>query len=268
MNIIVKRFAKFITQCSQSLLLLSICFGTAKAADNDASPHAADTVLSLEAIASLFSQHATVTELQSLSTQLQMTSAMRGNFRQYRHLKVLKKPLVSTGEFIFDQNMGLLWQQNTPFTSQLILKDQQLIQINSQGEIQISDSANVNGAAAIGEMMPILVSAMLSGELSGLSSHFDLYYQAASDSQKQWQLGLVPKDPMVQKAIASIVLEGDRQIHSLTLMNQAVNSTSGTQNDYTRIEFFELIPGVLSPEEAARFDPISAPQVIPQEPAA
>ncbi|WAL79306.1 outer membrane lipoprotein carrier protein LolA [Shewanella sp. DAU305] len=205
----------------------------------------------------LFNQSAETAQLVALSQTLNLGETVRGHFVQSRQLKVLKKPLISQGQFIFDKEQGLIWQQIKPFESLLILKDKQLIQRDSQGRVQISKADASASAAAMGELLPSLVRAMLGGDISGLSENFELHFLGTErlkieslSPDGQWQLGLTPKDPLMKKAIANMVLEGSDVLQSLVLLSAAPNVSP---QDMTRIDFSALSQGTLSEAELAQY---------------
>lgn len=215
-------------------------------------PLKAETLAAPGAYQTLFSQSADTAQLVALSQKLNLGETVRGQFVQSRQLKVLKKPLISQGQFIFDQTQGLIWQQIKPFESLLILKDKQLIQRDSQGRVQISKADASASAAVMGDLLPSLVRAMLGGDISGLSENFELHFLITEklSPDGQWQLGLTPKDPLMKKAIANMVLEGSDVLQSLVLLSAAPNVTP---QDMTRIDFSALSQGTLSEAELAQY---------------
>ncbi|MCU8008687.1 outer membrane lipoprotein carrier protein LolA [Shewanella sp. SM87] len=215
-------------------------------------PLKAETLAEPGVYQTLFSQSADTAQLVALSQKLNLGETVRGQFVQSRQLKVLKKPLISQGQFIFDQTQGLIWQQIKPFESLLILKDKQLIQRDSQGRVQVSKADASASAAAIGDLLPSLVRAMLGGDISGLSENFELHFLIADrlSTDGQWQLGLTPKDPLMKKAIANMVLEGSDVLQSLVLLSAA---PSVAQQDMTRIDFSALSQGKLSETELTQY---------------
>ncbi|MCS6231011.1 outer membrane lipoprotein carrier protein LolA [Shewanella baltica] len=215
-------------------------------------PLKAETLAAPGAYQTLFSQSADTAQLVALSQKLNLGETVRGHFVQSRQLKVLKKPLISQGQFIFDQTQGLIWQQIKPFESLLILKDKQLIQRDSQGRVQISKADASASAAVMGDLLPSLVRAMLGGNISGLSENFELHFLNTDrlSPDGQWQLGLTPKDPLMKKAIANMVLEGSDVLQSLVLLSAAPNVTP---QDMTRIDFSALSQGTLSEAELAQY---------------
>ncbi|WP_133180327.1 outer membrane lipoprotein carrier protein LolA [Shewanella decolorationis] len=234
--------------CQSLLLSCTLLFGSVQAQS------LADTNLAgASQYQTLFAQGADNAALLALSQKLNLGETVRGHFVQSRQLKVLKKPLVSQGQFVFDKAQGLIWQQLSPFESLLILKDKQLIQKDSQGRVQISQADASASAAAMGDLLPSLVNAMLGGDISGLSANFELHFfvqEPLAQGKPNWQLGLTPKDPLMKKAIAHMVLEGSDTLHALVLLSA---NPSVSPQDITRIDFSELRQGPLSEAELAQY---------------
>lgn len=200
----------------------------------------------------LFSQQASSAELEQLTQRLSPSPQAKGLFTQYRYLKVLKKPLVSHGNFVFSKQLGIVWQQQSPFSSTLILQAGKLTQIDSQGQIQVTAQQPAS-ASQLSQLMPTLLNALLSGDLQTLQQHFKLSIHSATNSNPQWQLGLIPIDPMVQKAMPRLVLTGEQKIQTLTLFSD--------NQDRSRIEFSKLVELPLTAQDKARFSPAMADQL-------
>lgn len=201
----------------------------------------------------LFQSEVNNKSIEAISARLELGEHARGLFTQYRQLKVLKKPLVSHGRFIFDSQLGLAWMQERPFKSTLILKDDALIQIDSSGKSQVSKSSDNKGAGALAQTLPTLLKALLSGELETLDQHF-YFYLLPNSVDAPWLIGLKPKDPILMQAIPQLILEGDDQITALTLLSP--------NGDSSRIEFEEIDNQPLSAEEQQT---LSATSVSPKE---
>lgn len=244
--------------CQSLLIICTLLFGSVQAQSL-----ADSNLTSSSQYQTLFAQGADNGALLALSQKLNLGETVRGHFVQSRQLKVLKKPLISQGQFVFDKDQGLIWQQLTPFESLLILKDKQLIQRDSQGRVQISQADTSASAAAMGDLLPTLVNAMLGGDMSGLSANFELHFlaqeplaqdkssqESSSSGSANWQLGLTPKDPLMKKAIAHMVLEGSDTLHALVLLSA---NPSVSPQDITRIDFSELRQGPLSEAELAQY---------------
>ncbi|ACA88854.1 outer membrane lipoprotein carrier protein LolA [Shewanella woodyi] len=204
----------------------------------------------------LFESRADNQQLEKLTDRLELGENAQGKFTQYRQLKVLKKPLISHGQFAFDSSLGLVWQQTRPFPSTLVLKDGELIQIDSSGNRQITKASESQGAGALAETMPKLLKALLSGEITALNDQFNLYLihskESTTSSSLQvngWQLGLVPKDPLMLKVIPQMVLQGENQLRSLTLLS--------SNGDTSRIEFEQINSDPLDEEMKQLISPQS-----------
>ncbi len=120
-----------------------------------------------QAFDKLFAKAATEQALQQLSTKMALSDSSRGLFEQVRWLRVLKQPLRSSGEFLFQRELGMLWQQQTPFGNLLLLKQGELIQQDSQGKLSVTKADA--GPAAVAEMLPRMMQSLLSGDIQALS---------------------------------------------------------------------------------------------------
>ena len=196
-------------------------------------------------INSLYQQPASSSALKALTQQLNLHTDTRGQFLQQRHLAVLKKPLQSQGRFIFSPIQGLVWQQLKPFSSLMVLKDQQLIQQNSQGKVQYLSAAASGNPITL--QLPRLLQAIMAGDINALSTDFALF-MPSENTGSVWQLGLQAKDPQVHASMGNITLSGDTHIRTLIMTSQQANIS-----DYTYIQFTDTEQGPLRDSELALF---------------
>lgn len=200
-----------------------------------------------QAFDKLFAKAATEQALQQLSTKMALSDSSRGQFKQVRWLRVLKQPLRSSGEFLFQRELGMLWQQQTPFGNLLLLKQGELIQQDSQGKLSVTKADA--GPAAVAEMLPRMMQSLLSGDIQALSQGFELYL--LNDQAGHWQLGLKAKEQTMAALLPQMVLEGNQDLESLTLLAK--------NGDISQIFFSELDKSPLNDSERARFFPEVAP---------
>ncbi|WP_417764429.1 LolA family protein [Shewanella chilikensis] len=200
-----------------------------------------------QAFDKLFASAATEQALQQLSTKMALSDSSRGQFEQVRWLRVLKQPLRSSGEFLFQRELGMLWQQQTPFGNLLLLKQGELIQQDSQGKLSVTKADT--GPAAMAEMLPRMMQSLLSGDIQALSQGFELYL--LNDQAGHWQLGLKAKEQTMAALLPQMVLEGNKDLESLTLLAK--------NGDISQIFFSELDKSPLNDSERARFFPEVAP---------
>jgi outer membrane lipoprotein-sorting protein len=171
--------------------------------------------------------------LAKITERLAKTEITQGNFRQEKRLKILRKPLISTGIFTYDQSKGVIWKTLTPVTSMLLLNDTHLL--TTQGEQAVP--------AAFGKVFK----AMLGGDLNQLADGFSI---TGTDQKPAWQLELKPKDELLKKIISSIVLSGDNELRFLEIQEAGGN--------LTHIKFDKIThPTQLTSEQEADFDRLS-----------
>jgi hypothetical protein len=171
--------------------------------------------------------------LASITSHLAKTEITQGDFQQEKRLKVLRKPLISTGKFTYHQSKGVIWKTLTPVASLLLVNDTRLL--TSQGEQAVP--------SAFGKVF----NAMLGGDLSRLSDGFSM---SGSDQENSWRIELKPKDELLKKIINSILLSGDNELRLLEIQESGGNTTI--------IKFAKIThPSQLTPEQEADFEHLS-----------
>ncbi len=171
--------------------------------------------------------------LAEITTHLDKTEITQGNFQQEKRLKILRKPLISTGSFTYHQTQGVIWKTLTPVPSLLLVNDTRLL--TSQGELSVP--------AAFGKVF----TAMLGGNLNQLSDGFAI---SGSDHKALWQIELKPKDEQLKKIISSIMLSGDNELRLLEIQEAGGN--------ISQIKFDKIThPTQLTPEQEADFEHLS-----------
>ena len=171
--------------------------------------------------------------LAQITAHLAKTQITQGDFQQEKRLKILRRPLQSTGSFTYHQSKGVIWKTLTPVASLLLVNDTRLL--TAQGELAVP--------AAFGKVF----TAMLGGNLNQLSDGFSI---TGADQKSSWQLELKPKDELLKKIISSIVLSGDNELRLLEIQEAGGNAT--------RIEFDKIThPTQLTSEQEADFEHLS-----------
>jgi outer membrane lipoprotein-sorting protein len=171
--------------------------------------------------------------LTQIASRLTKTAITNGDFQQEKQLKVLRNPLISTGQFIYDQSKGVIWKTLTPVASILLVSDTRLL--TTQGEQAVP--------AAFGKVFK----AMLGGDLNQLTEGFSI---TGFSRKSSWQLELNPKDELLKKIISSIVLSGDNELRLLEIQEAGGNITRITFDHITH-------PTQLTPEQEADFERLS-----------
>ncbi|MEQ1529594.1 MAG: outer membrane lipoprotein carrier protein LolA [Methylococcales bacterium] len=171
--------------------------------------------------------------LAEITNRLSKTAITQGDFQQQKHLKVLRKPLISSGAFTYHQSKGVIWQTKTPVASLLLINETKLLTGQNTQAVP----------AAFGKVFQ----AMLGGDLAALTEAFDI---SGSDHNTSWQLTLTPKDELLKKVIVGMQLSGDSELRRLDILEAGGNSS---QINFTNINH----PTHISPEQAAEFERLS-----------
>jgi hypothetical protein len=171
--------------------------------------------------------------LARITARLAKTVVTQGDFQQEKQLKILRKPLVSTGTFTYHQSKGVIWKTLTPIPSLLLVNESHLL--TNQGEQAVP--------AAFGRVFQ----AMLGGDLNQLSDGFSI---TGTDQATSWQLQLKPKDELLKKIISAIVLSGDNELRLVEIQEAGGN--------ITRIKFDQIThPMQLTREQESDFERLS-----------
>jgi hypothetical protein len=170
--------------------------------------------------------------LTHITARLVKAPITQGNFQQEKRLKILRKPLISTGTFTYHQSKGVIWKTVTPIPSLLLINESKLL--TGQGEQAVP--------AAFGNVFK----ALLGGELNRLAEGFDM---TGTEQKMSWQLQLKPKDELLRKIISTILISGDTELRLLGIQEVTGNQT---QISFTKISH----PNHLSDEQQADFERI------------
>ncbi len=212
----------------------------------------------------LFSQPISESALYSLSQSFNQSQPLIATFIQQRQLAILKRPLISRGKVIFSPEQGVVWQQMKPFSNTLILQSHGLTQIDSQGQTTIMPMQTNGG---LSELMPKMMQAIFSGNLSQLQQEFQLFYVPSND-EKKWQLGMIPKQGVISKAFTKIIINGQsnestyviEQLQLISPVQQTNLSQEKQTPDVTTIIFSNQKYRSLTTDELRYFQPQSIKQ--------
>jgi len=162
-------------------------------------------------------------EFKNVSEELSKTSALKSLFTQSKKIKVLKRPLKSSGRLIFDRSIGVFWELQKPFKSTIVIDKDKLTSIDDDGKkitIKAEEKPMLYGFTKI-------FLAIFSGNTKELKEHFEIYYGKSSEG---WKIGLIPKSSSLKKVLSKILLIGSEStVSAITLWEE--------NGDITNIEF-------------------------------
>jgi outer membrane lipoprotein-sorting protein len=152
-------------------------------------------------------------------------TSVRGEFTQTRHMKILAKPLVSRGTFLFQTPDSIRWEYRTPFRSILLAhkgKTKRFVQ--KDGDLVADASASLPSMQMVVQEIG-----------QWLKGRFDENPAFTSSLEAGRKIGLVPKEPSIAALIQRIEIvlsERDGVIESVTVFEG--------RDSFTRIEFDQV----------------------------
>jgi len=177
--------------------------------------------------------------LKAISARLRQIQVLRAAFSQTKKIKALRRPLKSSGQFLFATDQGVLWQTQKPFPSTFVITPKGIQQRSEHSEpLTIA----VDERPIIGGFTRVFLS-LFSGDTSELEDRFKLYVSGDADN---WTIGLEPEKKVMSRLISRIVMRGDSHISEIYFFE--------TSGDTTRIAFEAVVTEEpLSEEERQRF---------------
>ncbi|MEM8329305.1 outer membrane lipoprotein carrier protein LolA, partial [Morganella morganii] len=156
--------------------------------------------------------------------------------------KNISKPLISKGQMLLSQEKGLWWQQQVPFVTTLILRDNEMIQRMEGQPDQVITAENNPQMFQFNALMRALIKA----DKAVLETHFTTTF--TDQGQGKWQLDLIPVTTPLDKLFSSVRLNGSQVIERVVLTDKQGDTTTITFSDH------RLTPEILTTDEAHYFD--------------
>ena len=179
-------------------------------------------------------------EFWEIDDRFRKIAVFSANFQQLKSIKMLKRPLLSKGKFIFAKKNGLYWKINHPFSSTTVITADGIFEEQSNGQMKEVAKQAKPVVKAFSEAFL----SVFSGDYSVLSKHFTIFFRV---KKKGWEIGLQPLQSQMKKSIHQIVIKGDHLIESMRIFE--------ANGDVTAVEFAETkIAKTLSPEEQKYFE--------------
>lgn len=180
--------------------------------------------------------------LEAIKRQLAPFDGLKGGFQQSKKIRVIKKPLVSEGDFILLKGKGVIWRTLKPMASTLRISRDDIAELKG-GKAAILVS--MKDQPALGIIGKVLF-AVFSADVDELKRHFDFVRVDPPDSSGHWSADLRPRDAMVRKGVERIGIEGGRFVEAITL--------GEANGDVSVIRFASTSESRPSKEEEALFE--------------
>jgi hypothetical protein len=171
---------------------------------------------------------------------LRDAKCVRADFAEEKRIKVLKRPLRSSGQIVFSGKLGLYRALKDPFVQELLVTPQGIAQRDDAGKVEKIDVEKQPLAKGFIDAFLLV----FSGDDKALAAGFELYFDG---DESAWTMGFVPKKKPLSKFIATMVVTGKRGVFE-TLIVGEVNG------DKTATKFSNVVTDKeLSPEEHERW---------------
>ena len=173
------------------------------------------------AAAPLFDSPATTKQIEALvpptARALTRQAVLTGGFTQKKTLSDLPKPLLSSGDFLFAKDRGVIWHVRKPFDSEFVLTPKAVI-TREAGSERVTSASEQPGLAVAAK----LFSALFALDLAALEQEFSLY---AAGNAQDWSVGLKPRHAAMAATFAQAVITGGAEAKTITLMDARGDST-------------------------------------------
>lgn len=187
------------------------------------------------------SQIASALTLDDLQQRFTGQPIVRAHFSQTRTIKDLPQPLRSQGNMIIARDTGLLWQQTTPFPMTMMLDDTRMVQVINGQTPQVITAQNNPQMFQFNH----LLRALFQADKNALAENFAIDFQ--DKGKGNWTLKLTPITTPLDKIFATIELNGQSFLETITLNDKQGDRTDITFNQH------QLTPTTLTDDERQRF---------------
>jgi hypothetical protein len=175
-----------------------------------------------------------------MQDRLQRSPLLRADFRQERQLRILRRPLVSTGRMVLSQGQGVLWQVVDPHPVTYLIRPAEVLEWEGDAGPRRVAMAAVPGFRLLTQVFL----AALAGDVTGLEAAFT---PEPLPAESGWRVSLTPTSAELSEIIASLEVAGDRYVEEVHLQEAGGDAVHFTFTD------FQTEPASLDAAETSYF---------------
>jgi hypothetical protein len=175
-----------------------------------------------------------------MQERLQRSPLLRADFRQERQLRILRRPLISSGRMVLLEGQGVLWQVADPHPVTYLIRPGEVLEWEGEAAPRRVGMAAVPGFRLLTQVFL----AALAGDLTGLGAAFTPETLPADNG---WRVKLTPKSAELSEIISSLEVAGDRYVEEVHLHEARGDAVRFTFTD------FHTGPARLDAAEASYF---------------
>ena len=161
----------------------------------------------------------------AMQDRLLRSAVLRAKFRQERLLRILQRPLVSSGTMVLSEGAGVLWRVEDPHGVTYLIRSAEVLEWEGEAEPRRVGMAAVPGFRLMTEMFL----AALSGDVTALQEGFEAEMLPA---QRAWRVRLTPKAEELSQLIANLEVAGDRYVEEVHLQEARGDAVRFTFSDF------------------------------------
>jgi hypothetical protein len=151
--------------------------------------------------------------LAELGEQLRAQPAFRAAFRQHKHLAALQHPLEARGTLSFAAGEGLVYALEQPLAARYAMSTERVIVREEGMPVREMRTRDLPWLQAI----TTVFLGTMGGDWGQLERWFRIELQGEAE---QWQLLLVPVEPMLQGALQRVQVDGGAQVRRIELVDR------------------------------------------------
>ena len=138
--------------------------------------------------------------------------SLSGEFSQRRFLTGFDEPFATEEQFHLLPKTGLAWIVQSPFASQLIMTDHNIVQIVNGVTVQM------DGGDRVAKVIMNMIHPVLVGDWNSLQQEFDITEQSRDEKTQKWRIALTPKQDVMKTTIKQLVVTGGDKTEALTIL--------------------------------------------------
>ena len=156
--------------------------------------------------------------LNRIAAQLDKHAVVRADFTQSKQISGLKRPLQTSGQFVFARQYGVLWQIEQPYKVSYVLSEDKVVEIAADGSRKERLAKDLPGLAQVGRVFR----AMLGANTTALREYFDI--QAKGDAAN-WSLALTPRQAQMAQFIEQLDINGGAFVGAIRIQEKGGDAT-------------------------------------------
>jgi hypothetical protein len=153
----------------------------------------------------------TNSDIAAVLKRIAPAQTFRAQFNQEKQVQGMLRPVQSSGNFLFSQEHGIVWQILSPFASRLIITPKGVKREVEGQPSQFFKAAEDPAARGVSQ---IFLGLFGNGSKSP-AEVFQIYFREGGES---WVVGLVPKNSQLRVFLHGIVLVGDKKIEKIWIL--------------------------------------------------